>query len=89
MARVRLIRSGVDALLHDKGVTADLTRRAERVLTQARAAAPVDTGAFRDSLGVVQAVTDRTVARVVTTDPLGLVKEARFRTLTRALDAAR
>ncbi len=87
--RVRLDRRGVRSLLRDPGVRAELRRRAEQVRGRAEATAPRDTGAFAASFRVDDAITDRAVARVITTDPAGLFKEARFRTMTRALDAAK
>ena len=94
--RVKMSSAGARALLRDPGVRAELHNRAERVKSAAEASAPYDSRPgrgddvhFRDSFRVVDTTTDRAVARVVTVDPLGAVKEARFRTLTNALDAAR
>ena len=94
--RVKMSSAGARALLRDPGVRADLHNRAERVRAAAAAAAPRDDQPgrgddvhFADSFRVVDTTTDRAVARVVTVDPKGAIKEARFRTLTNALDAAR
>ncbi len=87
--KVRLISRGMRDLLHDKGVAADLDRRAERVADAARRSALVETGAYRDSIHVESDVTDRVVARVVTDAPHGPLIESRTGNLSRALDAAR
>lgn len=71
-------------------VGADLERRGERVLAAARAAAPVASGAFRDSLRLqVDRTGDRVAARISTNDPGGLVIDIEHRVLARALEAAR
>lgn len=91
MARrtVQLISSGMRDLLNDKGVERDLQRRAERVASRARSTAPVDTGAYRDSITVeVSRPHDRVVARVVAKDRKSHVIEARTGNLARALDSA-
>jgi hypothetical protein len=87
--RVRLNSRGMRALLNDPGVRTDLHRRGERVADRARSTAPVDEGTFQGSFTVEDDTTDRPVVRIRTTDPKGAIKEARFRTLTSALDAAR
>jgi len=84
--RVELKSAGMRALLLDDGVRAFLRARGEQVAARARAAAPVDEGTFSGSFVVDDATTDRAVCRIRTTDPKGAIKEARFRTLTRALD---
>lgn len=86
--RVRLRPAGMKALLTDPGVARDLRRRGEAVLSAARANAPEVTGDFIDSLSIVEDTTDRTVVRVVSTDPGALVIEARTGAMTAALDAA-
>lgn len=86
--KIKLISRGMRALLTDPGVGADLERRAGRVAATARATAPVDTGAYRDSIGVETDVTDRVVARVVARDPKSHIIEARTGNLSRALDSA-
>lgn len=85
---VRLNRRGMAALLNAPGVRDDLTRRASRVEAAAKASAPVESGAYRNSIHVVQDTTDRAVVRVVAESDHGLVVEANTGTLKRALDAA-
>lgn len=87
-ARVTLNHAGMRALLHSAGVRADLHARAERVAAAARGVAPVDTGAYRDSIHVTNDTTDRAVARVNASVDYALAVEADTRTLGRALDAA-
>lgn len=86
--KVRLNSAGMRALLRDPGVRAELTRRAERVLTAAKSGAAVETGAHRDSMHIEQATTDRAVVRVVADTDHSLVVEARTGNMARALDAA-
>jgi hypothetical protein len=62
-----------------------VTQRAERVLAAAKAAAPVATGEYRDSLHIEQATTDRAVARVVAGTDHGAIVEANTGNLSRAL----
>lgn len=87
-AKVRLISRGMRSLLTDRGVGADLTKRAERVAARARATAPVATGEYRDSITVETDVTDRVVARVVARDRKSHLIESRTGNLTRAIDSA-
>lgn len=85
--KVELNHSGVRALLNDPGVRADLTSRAARVLAQAKATAPVDTGEYRDGLHIEQATTDRAVVRVAGGGGHDWIVEHRTGNLARALDA--
>jgi hypothetical protein len=87
-AKVTLSSAGMKALLNDPGVRAELTRRAGPVLAAAKASAPVDTGAYKESIAIVQATTDRAVVRVVATDRKSFLVESRTGNLARALDAA-
>lgn len=86
--RVALNGAGVHALLNAPGVVKDLERRAAAVAAEARANAPVKTGAYRDSVRVetVEHPT-RTVVRVVADVDHALVVEGAHGTLTRAIDA--
>jgi len=86
--KVKLNSAGVRALLRSPGVRADLAQRAERVLSAARASAPVKTGAYRDGLTSYPSTTDRAVHRVGSTARHAPVVEARTGNLARALDAA-
>lgn len=86
--KVRLSSRGIQNLLRSAGVRRDLTRRADRVLLQARATAPEDTGAYRASLHIEQATTDRAVVRVASDLHYAAGVEAHTGTLARALDAA-
>lgn len=87
-ARVVLDHGGMKALLNDPGVRADLTRRAASVLAAAQASAPVASGAYRASLRIVQATTDRAVVRVASDVSYSFVVEAKTGNLARSLDAA-
>jgi hypothetical protein len=86
--RITLNSAGMRALLHDEGVRAMLTARMGRVLAQAKATAPVATGAYRDSLHLEQDTTDRAVVRVASGTDHGILVESKTGNLARALDAA-
>lgn len=86
--RVKLNSRGMGAMLNSAEVRRELTNRASRVLAAAQAAAPVDTGAYRASLHLQQATTDRAVVRVVAGTDHAFVVEADRGTLARALGAA-
>ena len=88
--RVRLNSAGMRALLKDPGVRADLVARGERVAAAARASAPVESGAYRASIGVtVDDHPSRVAVHVGASVPYGMEVEADHGTLSRALDAAR
>ncbi|WP_404465237.1 HK97 gp10 family phage protein [Micrococcus antarcticus] len=81
--KVRVDNAGIAALLARADVREAATRPvAERVLAAAQSIAPVDTGAYRDSLRVE--TTDRGSAVVAGTDHAVYV-EADHGTLARAL----
>jgi hypothetical protein len=89
MANLRLNRAGLRAMLKDSSVELDLERRMERVLAVARANAPVDSGAYRNSLHVETVEhPSRVVVRVVADVDYAMVLESRYGILSRALDAA-
>ena len=88
LRNVRLNSPGMRDLLSSPGVRADLRRRAAAVEAAAKASAPVDTGAYRASIHVEDATTDRAVVRVVSGDAKAFVIESRTGNLARALDAA-
>lgn len=85
--KVKLISPGVQALLNDSGVRADLHRRAEAVAAAARASAPVASGAYRDSIHVEDATTDRAVVRVVAGSSHAMLVESKTGNLAKALGA--
>lgn len=83
-----LRKRGVGEMLRSGQVRADLTDRAHAVLDAAIGSAPVVTGAYRDSLIVVQDETDRAVVRISTNISYAMVVESRTGILARALDSA-
>lgn len=85
--RVRLNSAGVRELLNSGGVARMLHDRAEPVLQQAVAAKDI-TYEYERSLHIVDDHTDRARSRVVADVDYALAREARDRTLGRALDAA-
>lgn len=87
--RVTLKHPGMAALLKSSGVRAFVTSRAQAVESAAKSSAPVDTGAYRDSIHIEQDTTDRAVVRVVAGTDHAFVVEANYGVLARALDAAR
>ena len=74
-----------DALLVSPQVEALVKRPAERVAAAARASAPVDTGAYRDSIRVETKRQKRVVALVVADSEHALGVESRTGNLARAL----
>lgn len=80
---------GMSELLKSTGVRSELTSRASGVLSAAQSSAPVESGAYRGSLRIEQATTDRAGVRVVAGVPYALEVEAATGNLVRALDAAR
>ena len=87
-AKVVLDHAGMKALLNDPGVRADLTSRMQPVLAAAIAKAPFATGAYKASISLVQATTDRAVVRVVADAPHALLVESKTGNLARALSYA-
>lgn len=87
--RVKLNSAGVAALLKDEGVRDYLLELAERVADAARATAPVETGAYMNSIHAYTDTTDRAVGRVGSDVEHALVVQAKTGNLSKALDAAR
>jgi hypothetical protein len=87
--KVTLNDRGIGALLKSDGVRAELTKRAEQVLAQARSTAPVKTGAYRDGLHIEQDTTDRAAVRVKGGTDHDWIVEIKTGNLARALDAGR
>lgn len=89
MATVKLNHRGMSELLKSAGVQRFLHERAERAAAAARSSAPVDTGAYRDSIRVQdQTHPSRVVSRVVADVPYAMVVESKTGNLARSLDAA-
>lgn len=75
-----------DQLGHSGPVRAVVVDAATRVANKARADAPVDTGAYRDSIHVeVEETSHRVVAKVVADVEDALIVEAQTGNLNRAL----
>lgn len=88
--RTKLNSKGVGDLLRSPGVRADLTARAEHVLSAAESSAPVgETGNYKAGLHIVQDTTDRAVVRVASDVDYAFIVEANTGNLARALDAGR
>lgn len=87
-ARVTLHSAGVADVLKGRKTRDLLRAHAERVASAARSSAPVETGAYRESIHVEDVTTDRAVARVVASAPHAHLVEARVGTLARALGSA-
>lgn len=62
--RVKLSHGGMRELLNSGTARAALQGPAQTILARAKASAPVDTGAYRDSLHIDEDRTDRVVLRV-------------------------
>ena len=86
---MKLIGRGMSALLNDSGVVADLEQRMERALTTAQQNAPVESGAYRDSLAIQTLKhPSRTVVRLYSDVAHAMVVEAATGNMARALDSA-
>lgn len=73
---------------HSPQVTAILRRKAEAVAARARSTAPVDTGAYRDSIRVeIKSTATRNVALVIAADQASMFVESETGNLLRALNA--
>lgn len=70
------------------GVEAMLEAHAQSVLGAAQGSAPVESGAYQDSLHIETDHTDRMVKRVVADVDYALVVEANTGNLARAMDVA-
>ena len=79
-----------DRILQSQQVEALTSQAAGRVLSEARASAPVDTGSYRDQLTVERVQrAHRATYMVVGHDPKTLLIESRTQNLARALKKAR
>jgi len=85
--RVVMNNRGAREVLTSPEVRAMLRQRAEAIALRARSTAPVNTGDYRDSIGVESATTDRAVERVVARDRKSLIIESKTGNLVRALGA--
>lgn len=90
MARddVRLSSRGIELLLASDQVRPPLRAAAEQIAARARASAPVDTGAYRDGIGVESGhsrIDGRAVEMVVSRDRKTPIVEAKTGNLKRAL----
>ena len=72
----------------EHGVAAVLEAKASRVASAAQSSAPVESGAYRNSIHVATEHTDRMVKRVLADVPYAFAVEARAGILAKALDAA-
>lgn len=79
-----------DQILNSAGVRALTRGAAEKALGVAKANAPVDTGAYRDGLGIEEVKREhRTTVMVVGHDPKTLLVEAQTGNLAKALRKAK
>lgn len=86
--KVRLRSAGMADLLLDDGVADHLETLAGKVEAAAKSSAPVQSGAYRDSIAVRMGRTDRVTAHIVATVPYAPLIEAGTGNLAHALDAA-
>lgn len=79
-----------DEVLNSAGVRAAVDLAAQRAVSEAKATAPVDSGAYRDSIHVEhEQAQHRQVAKVVADVPYALYVEARTGNLARAIRKAK
>lgn len=72
------------------GIVSVCDEAAERIAEIARSTAPVETGAYRDSITTAHAQrSGRHVTEVIASDPAAVAIEAKFGTLARATAKAR
>jgi hypothetical protein len=84
--KVKLNHRGIQEYLDGQhGVEGLLDDEAEKAAEKAQASAPVDTGAYRDSIHVETVHTDRMVKRVVADVDYAMVVEADTGNLARSL----
>lgn len=82
----KLIHPGIQSYLDGGGgVSGLLDARAAEVEARAKASAPVDTGAYRDSIHVETDHTDRMVKRVIADVDYAMVVEANTGNMARSL----
>ncbi len=86
--RYKQSSKGIEALLKSSGTASMLRGKAGPVLSAAQANAPVDTGAYRDSLRLEDDTTDRAVVRVVSDVAYAVLVESQTGNLARALGSA-
>lgn len=84
----RLNSGQMKAFLQGPEVRKVIGQVGERVAARARATAPVDTGAYKASITVVQDTTDRAAARVVARDKKAILVEMKTGNLKRAMGGA-
>lgn len=91
MARTRVVMNprGIRELLNSDDVADMLEQKMQPALAQAKANAPVKSGAYRDGLHLERDRTDRVVVRLAGGTDHDLVVEADTGNLARALDAVR
>lgn len=88
-AKITLNHGTVQSYLDgENGVRELLLSRAQRVLAAAQSTAPVETGNFRDGLGIREDHTDRLAIRIGSSSPHAHLVEAKHGTMARALDSA-
>jgi hypothetical protein len=80
---------GIGEMIRSEDIREALTPRAEKVLAQAKANAPVVTGEYEQGLHIEQSTTDRVVISVKGSSDHDNEVEAATGNLARALDAAR
>lgn len=85
-SQIKINHSQIQSYLDgDHGVEAKLEEQAQEALSRAQSSAPVESGAYRDSLHIETEHTDRMVKRVVADVPYALVVEANTGNLARSL----
>lgn len=87
--KVDFNESFFDAIMHSAGVESLCRQKAEAVLQEAKATAPVDTGDYRDGIEIkIVHHAHRDTYQVVGTDAKTMLVESKRGTLARALKKA-
>jgi hypothetical protein len=82
---IKIDRQGLGEFLHGPEIREALRVYAIQMAARARASAPVDSGAYRNSIRVEDDTTDRAVVRVVAHDRKAIILEAKTGNLKRAM----
>jgi hypothetical protein len=90
IGKIRLVKSGVRELLRGEPMEKEMLRRVKKVAQQAKSTAPVVSGTYRNSIHAGTWVGRNRVRGLATANIwYAPIVEAKYRTLGRAIDAAR
>jgi hypothetical protein len=85
--KVKLNRAGMAQMLNSAGVRREVNNAAQGIAETGKSFAPVLSGAYKDSIEVIDDTTDRAVSRVTVGVDYALEVEAKHAPLGRAANA--